>query len=276
MRIKARKTHMLICIMMAFMISSVCASDYHYEYDESDMTKQEIETFINEKLDLYQDQDLMPIEYDLNEAYYTTPTNAVIISSYAKKHDVEDIKSDDIPSRVAVNYKNRDGNSCCMELAKNEDGEIYLLGIKKSVAGDETKNNFFSPFDAEETIENFNGEIDKIEYLSCARYYMMLVRICSNNEDYIIAYNLGQEDIPGVEYEQIKKADAFFDNLSSIIDEEYMIAHPDENGGLVLKDKSRNVIIYIAIIVVIGICVSVTLIFRKRITETKKQNKTFS
>ena len=173
--------------------------------------------------------------------------------------------------RVKVPYITNDNQKGVAVLEKGSDEDYEL---QEEIILNDAKHVFVSPKKVEEIINNTTKEnVKEVKYTYSNRYFMTLVFVITEQNEYLIPFM--SQEINNIKNGTLYKVSDFFERMSNIYNEEYVMENLKENGGVPYKtDNYSKTHIYgfvLAIIVLFSSLIGVNILKRKEV-ELKYEN----
>ena len=269
---------------MCLNVEYVSAKNDEYQYDIQDENKKEnisyegvkenMEEVIDDQESVKSQEQIVEVDfriknYNDEEAYTEYILSDLPITKYAECKSYKDLLSKDC--RVKVPYITNDNQKGVAVLEKGSDEDYEL---QEEIILNDAKHVFVSPKKVEEIINNAIKEnVKEVKYTYSNRYFMTLVFVITEQNEYLIPFM--SQEINNIKNGTLYKVSDFFERMSNIYNEEYVMENLKENGGVPYKtDNYSKTHIYgfvLAIIVLFSSLIGVNILKRKEV-ELKYEN----
>ena len=273
----------IICVLfflvnMYLNFEYVSAKNDEYQYDIQDENKKEnisyegvkenMEEVIDDQESVKSQEQIVEVDfriknYNDEEAYTEYILSDLPITKYAECKSYKDLLSKDC--RVKVPYITNDNQKGVAVLEKGSDEDYEL---QEEIILNDAKHVFVSPKKVEEIINNATKEnVKEVKYTYSNRYFMTLVFVITEQNEYLIPFM--SQEINNIKNGTLYKVSDFFEHMSNIYNEEYVMENLKENGGVPYKtDNYSKTHIYgfvLAIIVLFSSLIGVNILKREEV-----------
>ena len=279
----ANRSFGIFCVLfflvnMYLNVEYVSAKNDEYQYDIQDENKKEnisyegvkenMEEVIDDQESVKSQEQIVEVDfriknYNDEEAYTEYILSDLPITKYAECKSYKDLLSKDC--RVKVPYITNDNQKGVAVLEKGSDEDYEL---QEEIILNDAKHVFVSPKKVEEIINNATKEnVKEVKYTYSNRYFMTLVFVITEQNEYLIPFM--SQEINNIKNGTLYKVSDFFEHMSNIYNEEYVMENLKENGGVPYKtDNYSKTHIYgfvLAIIVLFSSWIGVNILKREEV-----------
>jgi len=219
----------------------------------------------------------VPSSYDLDAAIKVNRCDSFLVTGYKEKGSFSKMVGEQYQWKIPI--KNEKEESGYITVGE-KDGVLTYLGTD---IGANCKNEFITEEQISKILKSNTLSDKAIVSLNIAQnflYNMTLVIVDDGSQEFVITLPINPETSP-VKRGCLYKAEEVVQLFDEIYDEQYLIDHPNDNGGIPLKnrysqvkapDNGKEIIFLIPIIFLIVLGLSMLYIIKEAKTKNKGKN----